>query len=107
MTFVVTQACVDIKDKSCIAVCPADCIYEGGRMMYINPDQCIDCGACEEVCPTSAIRFDADLGEEEAPFLDLNAEFFEGMAAPKGARKLGRIDRDVEFVAGLPPRKAD
>lgn len=106
MTFVVTQACVDVKDKSCIVVCPADCIYEGGRMMYINPDQCIDCGACEEVCPTSAIRYDADLSGEDGRFLDLNAEFFEDMPAPKGARKLGKIDRDVEFVAGL-PRKAE
>lgn len=102
MTFVVTQACVDVLDKSCIQVCPADCIYEGGRMMYINPDQCIDCGACEEVCPTSAIRYDADLTDDNRLFLDLNAEFFEPMDAPKGGRKLGKIDRDVEYVAQLP-----
>jgi NAD-dependent dihydropyrimidine dehydrogenase PreA subunit len=106
MTFVVTQACVDVQDKSCVEVCPADCIYEGGRMMYINPDQCIDCGACEEVCPMSAIRFDGDLAASEQRFLDLNAEFFAGMGSLKGARKVGRIDRDVEFVAAL-PRKAD
>lgn len=104
MTFVVTQACVDVKDKSCIQVCPADCIYEGGRMMYINPDLCIDCGACEEVCPMSAIRYDADVTGEDVKFLDFNAEFFEGADLPKGARKLGKIDRDVEFVAALPPQ---
>ncbi len=105
MTFVVTQGCVDVQDKSCTQVCPADCIYEGGRMMYINPDQCIDCGACEEVCPTAAIRFDADLSDADSKFIDLNAEFFVGLEAPKGARKLGKIDRDVAFVAAL-PRKA-
>jgi NAD-dependent dihydropyrimidine dehydrogenase PreA subunit len=102
MTFVVTQACVDIQDRSCIQVCPADCIYEGGRMMYINPDQCIDCGACEEVCPTSAIRYDADLTDENEKFLELNAEFFDGIGPVKGARKLGKMDRDVEYVAALP-----
>jgi NAD-dependent dihydropyrimidine dehydrogenase PreA subunit len=106
MTFVVTQACVDIQDRSCIQVCPADCIYEGGRMMYINPDQCIDCGACEEVCPTTAIRYDADLTEDNEQFLELNAEFFVGMDPVKGARKIGKIDRDVDYVAGL-PRTAD
>ncbi|MCX4816299.1 ferredoxin family protein [Streptomyces sp. NBC_01239] len=102
MTFVVTQACVDVQDKSCTQVCPADCIYEGGRMMYINPDQCIDCGACEEVCPMSAIRYDGDLTDADLQFVDINAEFFDGMETPKGARKLGRIDRDVPFVASLP-----
>ncbi|MFT4262588.1 MAG: ferredoxin family protein [Nocardioides sp.] len=102
MTFVVTSACVDIQDKSCTKVCPADCIYEGGRMMYINPDQCIDCGACEEVCPTSAIRYESDLAGDDAIFLELNEQFFEGMDKPKSARKLGRIDRDVEYVAQLP-----
>ncbi len=106
MTFVVTQACVDIKDRSCIQVCPADCIYEGGRMMYINPDQCIDCGACEEVCPTQAIRYDGDLAGEDEKFLDLNADFFEDLGPVKGARKMGQIDRDVEYVAAL-PRQAD
>ncbi|MEV1025265.1 ferredoxin [Streptomyces sp. NPDC050264] len=105
MTFVVTQACVDIQDKSCVQVCPADCIYEGGRMMYINPDQCIDCGACEEACPMSAVRYDADLTSDNVQFLDLNAEFFEGMGTLKGARKLGKIDRDVEFVAALPRKE--
>ncbi|MEV1025289.1 ferredoxin [Streptomyces sp. NPDC050264] len=102
MTFVVTQACVDVQDKSCTQVCPADCIYEGGRMMYINPDQCIDCGACEEACPMSAISYDGDLPDADQQFISLNAEFFDGMDAPKGARKLGKIDRDVPFVAALP-----
>ncbi|MCZ9881984.1 ferredoxin [Arthrobacter sp. B2a2-09] len=102
MTFVVTQACVDVQDKSCIQVCPADCLYEGGRMMYINPSQCINCGACEEACPVSAIRFEEDLETEDQSFLKLNAEFFEGRDVPKGGRKLGKIEHDVAYIAQLP-----
>jgi NAD-dependent dihydropyrimidine dehydrogenase PreA subunit len=102
VTFVVTQACVDVKDKSCVEVCPAECIYEGGRMMYIHPDQCIDCGACQEVCPTAAIAYDMELTPENEPFLGFNERFFDAVDSPRGGRRLGRIDHDVEFVAALP-----
>lgn len=102
MTFVITEACVDTKDKSCIQVCPVDCLYEGNRMMYINADQCINCGACEPACPVSAIRFDDELEGDEEKFLGLNEQFFEEVKPPKGGRKLGRIDHDVPYVAQLP-----
>ncbi|MSY67940.1 MAG: ferredoxin, partial [Actinobacteria bacterium] len=46
MTYIIAQPCIDIKDKSCIEECPVDCIYEGNRMLYIQPDECVDCGAC-------------------------------------------------------------
>ncbi|MER5184685.1 ferredoxin [Streptomyces sp. NPDC002896] len=105
MTFVVTQACVDIQDKSCIQVCPADCIYEGGRMVYINPDQCIDCGACQEVCPTAAIAFDMELTPENEKFLEINERFFDAVESARGGRRLGKIDHDVDVIAAL-PRKA-
>src|SRR5829696_7527101 len=49
VTYVITQACVDVLDKACIDECPVDCIYEGDRMLYIHPDECVDCGACEPV----------------------------------------------------------
>lgn len=55
MTYIIAEPCVDIKDKSCIEECPVDCIYEGDRMLYIQPDECVDCGACEPVCPVEAI----------------------------------------------------
>lgn len=55
MPFVVTTACLDILDRSCLDQCPVDCIYLGDRMTYINPDECIDCGACEPECPWQAI----------------------------------------------------
>ncbi|MGA1628655.1 MAG: 4Fe-4S binding protein, partial [Aquiluna sp.] len=49
MTYVIALPCVDLKDKACIDECPVDCIYEGDRMLYIHPDECVDCGACEPV----------------------------------------------------------
>lgn len=54
MTYVVTEACIDVLDRSCLEDCPADCIYQGDRKMYINPVECIDCGACEQACPVEA-----------------------------------------------------
>jgi NAD-dependent dihydropyrimidine dehydrogenase PreA subunit len=59
---------VDVKDKSCIDECP-DCIYEGEQMLYIHPDECIECGACEPVCPAEAIAYEDDVPEQNAPFM--------------------------------------
>ena len=58
MAYTITAPCVDVKDQACVEVCPVDCIhYEDGadRTLYISPGECIDCGACEPVCPTEAI----------------------------------------------------
>ena len=64
MTYVIAQPCVDLKDKACVEECPVDCIYEGDRMLYIHPDECVDCGACEPVCPVEAIFYEDDVPEE-------------------------------------------
>ena len=58
MTYVITEACITVKDRSCVEVCPVDCIHDDGDddlKLYINPDECIDCGACEPACPVAAI----------------------------------------------------
>ena len=59
MPYVITQPCIDVKDKSCVDVCPVSCIYidsdDLDRKLYIHPDECIDCGACEPECPVNAI----------------------------------------------------
>ena len=47
MTYVIAQPCVDVKDRACVDECPVDCIYEGARSLYIHPEECVDCGACE------------------------------------------------------------
>jgi len=60
MTYVIAQPCVDIKDRACVDECPVDCIYEGARTLYINAEECVDCGACEPVCPTEAIFYEGE-----------------------------------------------
>jgi NAD-dependent dihydropyrimidine dehydrogenase PreA subunit len=76
MTYVITELCVDVKDKDCLEVCPVDCIYEGERTLYINPEECIDCTACEPVCPVQAIFPEAELPPESQHYQRINAEFF-------------------------------
>ncbi|MFI5894642.1 ferredoxin [Actinoplanes sp. NPDC051513] len=107
MPFFVTGACLDVLDKSCIEECPVDCIYEGGRKMYINPRECIDCGACEAVCPVAAIASDLPLSEPNRPWRDDNRAFFESvlpgrdepLGSSGGATGLGRIDADTPLAA--------
>ncbi len=100
MTYVIGSACVDIVDKSCMQECPADCIYEGDRAMYINPpNECVDCGACRIACRVDAIYYETDLPDGQAEFLDDNAAFFTmtlpgrdaPLGDPGGALKLGRV----------------
>ncbi|OYN85926.1 ferredoxin [Parenemella sanctibonifatiensis] len=103
MTYVIAQACVDVKDLACVDVCPVDCIYEGNRMLYIHPTECVDCGACEPVCPVEAIYHEDDLPESDEPYLAINDEFFDG-EEPGGASLVGPMDKDHPTVAALPPQ---
>ncbi|BBZ78062.1 ferredoxin [Mycolicibacterium anyangense] len=105
MTYVIAEACVDIKDKACIAECPVDCIYEGARMLYINPDECVDCAACEPVCPVDAIYFDENVPEELSQYTKYNVDFFADLGSPGGASKLGVIEHDPEPIKSLPARQ--
>jgi ferredoxin len=72
--YVVTEPCIGVKDKSCMTVCPVDCIYEGDDMVYINPDECIDCGLCEPECPVTAIFVDTDVPNNWKSFIEMNAD---------------------------------
>ena len=76
MTLVITSACIDIKDGICTTCCPVDCIYEGERMYYIHPTECIECGMCESICPVDAIRYDDEVEGKELPFVALNDAAF-------------------------------
>jgi len=76
MTYVIAEPCIDVKDAACVDVCPVDCIHEGDDQYYIDPDECIDCGACEPECPVEAIFTEDDLPEKWAEFLEKNADFF-------------------------------
>ncbi|MEW6751453.1 MAG: ferredoxin family protein [Candidatus Latescibacterota bacterium] len=81
MAYVIAEPCVDVKDLACVEVCPVDCIHptdgSGEPMLYIDPDECIDCGACEPECPVEAIFAEEDLPEEWQPYTEINARYFE------------------------------
>ena len=98
MTYVIALPCVDVKDKSCIEECPVDCIYEGERMLYIQPDECVDCGACEPVCPVEAIYYEDDVPGEWSEYKKVNAEFFDELGSPGGAAKVGPTKKDHPVV---------
>jgi NAD-dependent dihydropyrimidine dehydrogenase PreA subunit len=107
VTYVIAQPCVDLKDRACVDECPVDCIYEGKRMLYIHPDECVDCGACEPVCPVEAIFYEDDTPEQWKGYYDANVHFFDELGSPGGAAKLGEIDHDHALVAELPPQEHD
>ena len=73
MAMVVTQPCLGCKDKSCLPVCPVECFHEDAEMLYIDPDECIDCGACVPECPVEAIYYEDDVPAEWRGFIQLNA----------------------------------
>ena len=86
MTYVITSPCLDTQDQSCVEVCPVDCIHfdEGeDKMLYINPDECIDCGACEPACPVTAIFAEDDLPADMTAWTAINAEWFTDKAASR------------------------
>jgi NAD-dependent dihydropyrimidine dehydrogenase PreA subunit len=113
VTYVIGEPCVDIMDRACVDECPVDCIYEGARSLYINPDECVDCGACEPVCPVEAIYYEDDLPETLQPYQDDNARFFTvqlpgrdaPLGSPGGAARLGPVGADTELVAARPRRQ--
>lgn len=86
MTYVIAEPCIDVLDQSCVAVCPVDCIHfvEGtDRKDYINPDECIDCGACEPECPVNAIFPAESLPAEWAAFVAIDATWYTDSAAAR------------------------
>jgi ferredoxin len=73
MTYVVAEPCIKCKYTDCVDVCPVNCFYEGENFLAINPDECIDCGACVPECPTEAIFSQDDLPAKWSEYLKLNA----------------------------------
>jgi NAD-dependent dihydropyrimidine dehydrogenase PreA subunit len=84
MTRVITSKCIGTKDTSCVDVCPVDCIHPkkdeadfgSVQHLYINPDECIDCGACEPACPVNAIFPDDEVPEGEKQYTEINKAYF-------------------------------
>lgn len=77
MTHVVTGLCDGCKYTDCVTVCPCECFHEGERMLFIDPELCIDCGACIPECPVDAIYLDEDVPSEWESYVKLNAEMVE------------------------------
>jgi len=84
MTYIITEPCVNVKDTACVDVCPVDCIhprkdeaeFPGVTQLYINPDECIDCGACEPACPVSAIFPEEEVPEKWKHFIQINYDYY-------------------------------
>jgi NAD-dependent dihydropyrimidine dehydrogenase PreA subunit len=110
MAYVIAEPCVDVMDRACVDECPVDCIYVGERSLYIHPDECVDCGACEPVCPVEAIYYEEDLPERWQLYLEDNARFFTEtlatrpvpLGSPAGAAKVGDVGADTALVTSLP-----
>jgi len=106
MTFVVGENCIRCKHTDCVAVCPANCFYEGPNMLVINPDECIDCKLCVPACPAKAIYAEDDLPLEQQMFLALNAELSQlwpninvQKAAPEDAAQWDGVPNKREMLA--------
>src|SRR2546426_770690 len=96
MPYIIAEPCIGLKDRSCVDVCPVDCIYEGEDQLYIHPDECIDCGACEPECPVTAIFPEEDTPPQWKSYIAKNRDVSHGATAPATGRPAG----------GRPPQRA-
>jgi NAD-dependent dihydropyrimidine dehydrogenase PreA subunit len=88
MSYVITEPCIDHADQSCVAVCPVDCIsadLDHDRKFYVDPDSCIDCGSCETACPNGAIFRVDEVPPEWAPFVQIDATWYQDPAEARQA----------------------
>ena len=78
MAYIITEPCIGTKDRGCVDVCPVDCIHgtETDEMLYIDPEVCIDCGACVSACPVEAIYAESDVPEKWQSFVEINAAYY-------------------------------
>ena len=84
MTYIIAEPCIDVKDTACVDVCPVDCIhpradssgFESALQLYINPDECIDCGACEPACPVEAIFPEEEVPEKWKQYIQINYDYW-------------------------------
>src|SRR2546429_4424568 len=107
MTYIITQPCIGTKDRSCVDVCPVDCIHDDGdddKMLYIDPDECIDCGACEPACPVTAIYAEDDVPDNQKQFIEINALWYKDKAGARAKVPSARQrPRQPKEAAGPPP----
>jgi NAD-dependent dihydropyrimidine dehydrogenase PreA subunit len=87
VTYIIAEPCIDLKDRSCVDVCPVDCIHEAARMLVIDPEECIDCNACVPECPVDAVFPEDALPEKWQAFVRINYAWGDGRV---------RVDQLVE-----------
>lgn len=89
MTYVITAPCIGTKDASCVEVCPVDCIHttDDDAIYFIDPAECIDCGACEPACPVTAIFAEDDVPADQTAFTEINALWFQDKDAARAKIK--------------------
>src|SRR4051812_48554816 len=88
MAYVITEPCLDCKDTACAQVCPCDCIhplkdelgFASSKQLFIDPDNCIDCGLCVDECPPKAIYLDDEVPSKWKHYIQLNADHFKSNA---------------------------
>jgi len=85
VTYIIAEPCIDIKDLSCVDVCPVDCIHQADRILVIDPEECIDCGACEPECPVNAIFPEESVPAEWAQYTAIDATWYTDKAAARAA----------------------
>ena len=82
MPYVIAEPCIDVKDRACIDVCPVDCIHpheaedKGEKQLFIDPNECIDCGACEPECPVDAIFPEDEVPDNWKQYIQINADYY-------------------------------
>ncbi|HEY0557958.1 MAG TPA: ferredoxin family protein [Thermoanaerobaculia bacterium] len=72
MPYVITEPCVGTKNAACVDVCPVDCIHESSNQYYVDPEVCIDCGACEPACPVQAIFNETEVPSQWTSYIQTN-----------------------------------
>jgi ferredoxin len=109
VAYVIAEPCIGVKDSSCVEVCPVDCIhptpdepgYDAVEMLYIDPEECIDCDACVEACPVDAIFAEDQLPEEWRRFATINADYYQR------ERAIGPLIQRAEDPTLPPPPARD
>ena len=113
MAYVIAEPCIGTKDNSCVEVCPVDCIhptpdepgYDAAEMLYIDPEECIDCDACVEACPVDACFAEDQLPDEWQKFTQINAEYFAN--ASRLRRPMAGAERRPRSLTCWPKRECE
>ncbi len=89
MTYIIAEPCIGTIDRACVDACPVNCIYEGPDMLYIKPEECIDCGACEPECPVTAIFEESNVPDQWKAYIAKNYDYFKEHPDAPGAKGKG------------------